>query len=98
MNKWSIMSRNEISALLALISLICCMTTGHVSAGKPIRTASSGDTFPKPKVNSAPDVEETRESDLLSAKTCDDRGVIYSENGQYDLVISEFTKALEIIP
>lgn len=100
------MSQNIIRALLVSVLLICHLSADDVSAqgsssktaGESVQTASLGDTFPKPGINLAPDINDIREGDSTSAQTCNDRGVMYSEKGQYDLALSEFNKALERDP
>ena len=105
MNNLSMMNRNIIVALLTLVPLIC-MTSGNISAqdtsaitmGKPVQFVSLDSTFPQPNAGSARDAEETLPGATLSAKTYHDLGVKYLEQNEYDLAISEFSKALEIYP
>lgn len=100
-----IICKNIISALLSPVILISITTVSFPAQdismktyGKPVQTASLDNNLPEPEVNSVPDIDQTRETDLLSAKTHNDQGILYAEKGQYDLAISEFNKALEIAP
>jgi tetratricopeptide (TPR) repeat protein len=105
MNNPSMMNRNIIGALLALVTLVS-MTSGNIYAQdtyaktmrKPVQSVSLDSTFPRSNAGSARDAEETLSGAILSAKTYNDLGVKYLERKEYDLAISEFNKALEIDP
>jgi Flp pilus assembly protein TadD len=105
MDNWNLMKRRALVALLMLVSLIC-VRAGNVfaqerkveTAGGAVQTISFDSTLPQPNANSALDTEKILKGDKLSAKTHNDRGIKYSEKGQYDLALSEFNKALEIFP
>jgi Flp pilus assembly protein TadD len=105
MNNLSMMNRNIIVALLTLVPLIC-MTSGNISAqdtsaktmGKPVQFVSLEGAFPQPNAGSARDAEETLPGATLSAKTYHDLGIKSLERNEYDLAISEFSKALVLSP
>jgi tetratricopeptide (TPR) repeat protein len=101
------MSRDLNVALFALgLGLLICMSVGDVfpqeerakTTGEPMQNASLISTSPSTNSDSVYEAEEAREGDVRLAKLHDDRGISYSEKGQYDLAISEFSKALEICP
>lgn len=56
--------------------------------GEPVQNASLVSAFPPPNPDSAREAEETREGDMMSAKPCNDRDIMYSDKGEYDLPIS----------
>jgi tetratricopeptide (TPR) repeat protein len=104
MNRLNMMNRNIIIILLALVPLIC-MTSGNISAQdiyaktmeKPIQCVSLDSALSQPNANSDRGTEETLGA-MLSAKTYYDSGIKYLERKEYDLAISEFSKALEVYP
>lgn len=105
MGNWSLKNRNIIVALLTLVSLICvragdvlAQETGVKTAGTPDQIVSLGTPLPQPKIDSVLITEETLNGDMLPAKTYNDRGIAYSEKGQYDLALVEFGKALKAYP
>jgi tetratricopeptide (TPR) repeat protein len=103
--KGSLMNRHLKVALLALGSIIC-VTGGKdlqkganvETTGNPAQITAFVSAFPRPSTESPRDSEEILEGDTLRAKQCNDRGIIYSKRGEYDLAILEFNKALEINP
>lgn len=104
MDNWSIMNRNIVVALLTLVALIC-VTTSDVyaqdatlkTAGKSVQTTSIG-VIPLQSSANITDVKDVFEGDMITAQEHSRQGFIYAENGQYDLAISEFNKALKIAP
>jgi tetratricopeptide (TPR) repeat protein len=101
------MSRHLNVALFAVgLGLLIYMSVGDVfpqeeranATGEPMENASLVSTSPPPNSDSVHEADETGEGDVRLAKLHNDRGISYSEKGEYDLAISEFNKALEICP
>jgi tetratricopeptide (TPR) repeat protein len=98
-------SANFIRSSLLIVALVC-LIVGNVSAKEivqetgrqVIQTASLGNDSVSPRVNDSNDISEREQGNNLSAKACNERGIAYAEKGQYDLAISEFTKAVGIDP
>lgn len=101
----SIMRRNILYVIL-LQAILLSIGSASSSAqeatmktfGTPVEVASLGETSQKPMLDSARDIDGALDRDVLEAKNCNERGVAYSEKGQYDLALSEFNKALDIAP
>ncbi|HXX80043.1 MAG TPA: tetratricopeptide repeat protein [Thermodesulfovibrionales bacterium] len=95
---------NLIKVLFAGI-VFSCITSGIVNAYNvniepPVnvgQTASLGDVFSKINSNSVA-ISEIPIVGSMSAKDCNDRGITYSQEGQYDLAIADFNNALAIDP
>jgi len=105
MNKPSMINRKIVVAYLAVF-LIACIISGNISTqdiyaetiGETVKPVSLGSTFLRPNAGLANSAEETLSGAVLSAKTYYDLGIKYLEGKEYDLAISEFSKALEIYP
>lgn len=104
-HKQNMMFRNIIYVFLlqGILLLIGAVNSSAQEAnmktfGKSVQVASLGETSQKPMLDSARDIGGARERDIFEAKECNDRGVMYSEKGQYDLALSEFKKAIDIAP
>ncbi len=100
--KCSILKRDAVRALISLAALIsvatsnaCAQDANSETLRKSVTTASLG-IIPQQAKDSITDSEN--EGDILTAQTYGRQGVTYAENGQYDLAISEFNKALKIVP
>ncbi len=100
-----IMCRRIIYVFLSQFMLLWMSAVGSsayatiVNDGeKHVQVASLGETSQKPMLEPARGIEGAREQDILEAKECNERGVIFSEKGQYDLALSEFKKAIDISP
>jgi|SRR5271157_5624868 len=70
------------------------MTTGGESA----QATSLGSALHKQNADPTRITKEIPQGYMLSAKGHNDRGIMYSEKGEYDLALAEFNKALEISP
>jgi len=97
--------RNVMAIVSSMVALVWMATTNAAAhdmtmktTAKTIQTASLGDTSLYPGVNPVPDIGEAKETEPMSAKSYNDRGVMHSVEGQYDLAIADFNKALEIDP
>lgn len=94
------------SVLLSAILLICftasdifAKDTDEKGAGGVEQLASLGSMTPQSYPSSImPEFNEHLEDDSLSARIHHDRGVDYTDKGQYDLALSEFDTALELDP
>ena len=103
-DKWYA-TRKKINSISASFVLIL-MTSGNIEAYHedmktivtPLQIASLGNIFPKPGNTALPDVTQFPEINVLSAKDYNNRGITYSQKGQYDLAISDFNKAMEMDP
>lgn len=104
MKMYCSLRRNVIGYAISLVALLC-VTTGNVcaqdanlkTAGKSVQTASLG-VVPPHSTDSISEGKDAFEGDIITAQTYSTQGLIYSENGRYDLAISEFNKALKIAP
>ncbi|HXX57756.1 MAG TPA: tetratricopeptide repeat protein [Thermodesulfovibrionales bacterium] len=104
-NSWHDGSRRTINSLVVGIILIF-MAPGIIwadkgdvkTSGSPAQNASFGGNFSEPKINALPDIARVPEINSMSAKDYNDRGITYSERGQYEQAILDFNKALEIDP
>ena len=105
MGNWSLKNKIIIVASLTMGSLVCVLTSNvftHEAGANTVRTfdriASLDTPIPQKDADSARIAEETLKADKMSEEKYNDRGVMYSEKGQYGLAIAEFGKALEAYP
>ena len=97
-------SRWDVFIAISLVALIC-VTTSNVyaqdanlkTAGLFVQTALLG-VVPPHSTDSITEGKNVFEGDMVTAQKYGTQGLMYSENGQYDLAISEFNKALKIVP
>lgn len=97
-------SRWDVFIAISLVVLICVTTsdvyaqdTNLKTVGLFVQTASLG-VVPPHSTDSITEGKNVFEGDMVTAQMYGTQGLMYSENGQYDLAISEFNKALKIAP
>jgi tetratricopeptide (TPR) repeat protein len=97
--------RHLIIALLVLGFLICAPGAGFPEGKKGESMAWRAQDnevifspFPSPSAGSARNWEEILKEDMRRAESCNERGIRYTEEGEFGLAISEFNKALQVHP
>ena len=94
-----------VGSAIMMVSLICSHDSAALAQEKRLKTGDySVQTISFDRALSQKNADPARASeailkgDMLSADEHNDRGIMYSEKGQYDLALAEFNKALEISP
>ena len=102
MKKWGLRLRKIIDASLILTTFIFAIADNSAGQGttqEALQNVSINYPELKSQIYSGSDIGgATLTDDKQSAKLHSERGVAYSEKGQYDLAIAEFNKALKIDP
>jgi tetratricopeptide (TPR) repeat protein len=104
MKMYSDLRQHVISSAISLVAMLC-VTTGNVcaqdanlkTAGMLVQPVSLG-IVPPHSTDKTTEGKDVFDGDIITAQTYSTQGLIYSENGRYDLAISEFNKALKIAP
>lgn len=101
------MTKHKAFGVLLSAILLICFTAGDISAKDTDENgtrgveqiASLGSMTPQSHPSSImPEFNEHLKDDSLSARIHHDRGVDYTDKGQYDLALPEFDKVLELYP
>jgi tetratricopeptide (TPR) repeat protein len=102
------MKKQFVIGIVGIAIMIASLISHHGDAFAQEGKMITGDTYARTisfgsalsKQNAAPPLatEELLKGDMLSAMEHNERGIRYSEKGQYDLALAEFNKALEIYP
>jgi Flp pilus assembly protein TadD len=102
MRKWGLRLRKIIDASLILTTFIFAIAGNAAGQGtrqKAMQNVSFNYPELRSQINSGSDIgSATTTDDKQSVKVHSERGIAYSEKGQYDLAIAEFNKALRIDP
>jgi lipoprotein NlpI len=84
--------------LLALIFATGCTMAAQETAPKALQNMSINYSEIKPKTDFDREADKALHHDQETARIHNERGIAYSEKGQFDLAIAEFNKALQNNP